>query len=134
MTMNNNKIIITAQPVYLADQSIVEQQRFLWSYEITIKNDTDEIIQLLNRYWRITDMSGQIEEVRGPGVVGLQPLIKPGKPFSYTSFCQLATPQGTMEGNYEMQTLNDERFQVPIPKFILTSPVSSFATFRSMLH
>lgn len=132
--MKNNKITISARSFYLAEQSIPEQKRFLWSYEISITHDGDEIIQLLNRYWRITDMSGQVEEVRGPGVVGLQPIIKPGKNFTYTSFCQLTTPQGTMEGHFEIQTLNEEHFQVPVPKFLLTSPVTSFATFRSMLH
>ena len=129
-----NKIIITAKSTYLPEQSFAEQQRFLWSYEITIKSEGEEMIQLLNRYWRITDMSGQVEVVHGPGVVGLQPILRPEKPFIYTSFCQLATPQGTMEGHFKMQTLNEESFEVPIPKFLLTSPVAEFATYRSLLH
>lgn len=132
--MKENKIQITSQTVYLPDQSSPENHRFLWTYEMTITNQSDELIQLLNRCWRITDMTGRIEEVRGPGVIGLQPLIKPGKKFTYSSFCQLATPQGTMEGFYEMQNLEEVRFIVQIPKFVLTCPLSTSAEFRSMLH
>jgi len=136
MTTNRKQISITisAQSLYLPDQSAPEEQRFLWSYEIAIANNGDEIIQLLNRYWRITDMTGRIEEVRGPGVIGLQPIIKPGKKFVYNSFCQLSTPQGTMEGQYQMQTLDEVLFWVDIPKFILTSPASLSAPLRAKLH
>src|SRR5437868_371198 len=116
------KIHVVAKSTYLQEESSVADQRFLWSYEITIINDSDEIVQLLNRYWKITDIRGRVEEVRGPGVVGLQPIIKPGKQFIYTSFCQLTTPKGTMEGHYEFQTLDEVRFYAEIPKFILTSP------------
>lgn len=129
--MKNIQMTISAVSTYLPEQS--DNQRYLWSYEITIANDSDEIIQLLNRYWRITDMTSHVEEVRGPGVVGLQPLIKPGKKFSYTSFCQLITPQGTMEGQYEMQTLEETRFIVPIPKFVLVSSGMGEA-WRGRLH
>src|SRR5690242_17333340 len=118
--MNNIKITINAHATFLPDQSAIDHHRFLWSYEIMVTNEGTELVQLLNRYWRITDMTSHVEEVRGPGVVGLQPLIRPGKKFSYTSFCQLMTPQGTMEGHYEMQTLTEEQFIVTIPKFILT--------------
>ena len=110
------------------------EHRFMWSYRIAITNLCDDILQLLNRYWRIIDMTGHIEEVRGPGVVGLQPLIKPGNNFVYTSFCQLNTPQGTMEGFYEMQNLDDIKFLVQIPKFILASPDAMSSVFRSRLH
>ncbi len=125
---------IKANSTYLPEQSSQDTKRFLWSYEIVISNESEEIVQLLNRYWRITDMTGHIEEVRGPGVVGFQPLIKPKKSFTYNSFCQLATPQGTMEGHYEMQTLEEEHFTVTIPKFVLVSPEEVSATFRSRLH
>lgn len=125
---------ITAQPTYLPEQSSQETQRFLWSYEITIVNESDEIVQLLNRYWHITDMTGRVEEVRGPGVVGLQPIIKPGKKFVYNSFCQLTTPQGAMEGHYDMQTLEEKQFTVAIPKFELTTPAAVSAAFRARLH
>jgi ApaG protein len=127
-------VTISTKTQYLADESAPENHRFIWSYEITIDNQSEEVIQLLNRYWRITDMSSKVEEVRGPGVIGLQPLIKPGKKFSYSSFCQLTSPQGTMEGHFEMQNLNDEMFHVQIPKFILTCPSSSANTYRSRLH
>lgn len=132
--MKEIKVSVIAQSNYLADQSALEEHRFLWSYEISITNQSEEIVQLLNRYWRITDMTGHVEEVRGPGVVGLQPIIKPGKQFVYNSFCQLTTPQGTMEGYYEMQNLNDVRFIVAIPKFLLATPDAIPPSFRSKLH
>jgi len=130
----SSKIIITTDAKYLRDESSPENYRFLWSYDIVITNNSDELIQLLNRYWRITDMRGKTEDVRGPGVVGLQPLIKPGKQFVYTSFCQLPTPQGTMEGNYEMQNLEEKRFLADIPKFVLICPSSAENEFRAHLH
>lgn len=128
------KVSITAQARYLPEQSSIDEHRFVWSYEVSVTNESDEIIQLLNRYWRIIDMSGHIEEVRGPGVVGLQPIIKPGKQFAYSSFCQLMTPKGTMEGYYEMQNLDEVRFYVQIPKFFLTFPDAIPDSFRSKLH
>jgi ApaG protein len=134
MKEKNIKIEISAKTLYLPDQSSPENHRFLWSYDITIINHSDEIVQLLNRYWRITDMRGKVEEVRGSGVIGLQPLIKPKKEFAYSSYCQLTTPQGTMDGNYEMQTLDEQHFIVDIPKFVLTCPTSTSDTFRSRLH
>ncbi len=126
--------VVTPRPMYLPDQSDLTNQKFVWSYEITIANQSDEIVQLLNRYWRITDMTGKVEEVHGTGVIGLQPLIKPGKQFVYTSFCQLTTPQGTMEGHYEMQTLEEQLFIIQIPKFILSAPSSITQSYRSRLH
>jgi ApaG protein len=128
------EIEITTKTQYLADQSSPETQRFLWSYDITILNKSDELIQLLNRSWKITDMRGKVEEVRGPGVIGLQPLIKAGKEFAYSSYCQLTTPQGTMEGTYEIQTLDEQHYLIDIPKFVLTSPSSGATEFRSRLH
>jgi ApaG protein len=125
---------VTVEPTYLSEKSSLVEMRFLWSYEITISNESDEIVQLLNRYWRIVDMTGYIEEIRGPGVIGLQPLIKPGKKFVYSSLCQLTTPLGTMEGNYEMQTLEEVPFTIEIPKFVLATPEGVSSTFRSKLH
>jgi ApaG protein len=127
-------IEVSTKTQYIPDQSSPENHRFLWSYDITIVNKSDQVIHLLNRYWRITDMRGKVEEVRGPGVIGLQPIIKPGKEFAYSSYCQLTTPQGTMEGNYEIQNLDENRFIVEVPKFVLTCPSSSSDTFRSKLH
>lgn len=132
--MKDITLHIHSHPTYLPAQSSEDAHRFLWSYEITITNKSDEIIQLLNRYWRITDMTGHVEEVRGPGVVGLQPIIKPSKQFVYNSLCQLTTPQGVMDGHYEFQTLEEEKFTVPIPKLVLATPEQVTAVFRSRLH
>jgi ApaG protein len=132
--MKKIEIAISAKATYLGDESDVEKKRFLWSYEIKVENKSDEIVQLLNRHWRITDMTGKVEEVRGPGVVGLQPIIKPGRHFTYNSFCQLNTPHGTMEGYYEMQSLDEVRFLAETPKIVLTTPPEASAGFRSRLH
>ncbi len=132
--MKEIKVHVVAQARYLPEQSSPKEHRYVWSYEISIHNQSEEIIQLLNRYWRIIDISGHIEEVRGPGVVGLQPIIKPDKQFIYSSFCQLSTPQGTMEGYYEMQNLEEIRFIAQVPKFLLTTPEPLSDTFRSRLH
>ena len=130
----SNLIKITSRAKYIPEQSEPGSQKFIWSYDITIANHSDEIIQLLNRYWHIIDMAGKVEEIHGVGVIGLQPLIKPGKEFAYTSFCQLIMPQGTMEGRYEFQNLEEEHFFVDIPKFILSAPAAITKHFRSVLH
>lgn len=140
--MANNKkqstlvtsLCVMTQPNYAPDQSDPANLKFVWSYEITIKNDSNHIVQLLGRFWRITDMSGRVEELQGIGVIGLQPIIKPGSQFVYKSYCQLLTPQGTMEGYYEMQDLEDQHFNIEIPKFILSAPSSITRIFRSRLH
>jgi ApaG protein len=129
-----NTILIHTKSSYLSSQSDSDKQRFTWAYEVFIKNTGEEIVQLLNRYWKITDMSSKVEEIEGPGVIGLQPIIKPGREFIYNSFCQLSTPQGTMEGHYEMQNLDEQHFVVEIPKFILTAPDSLTRAYRSKLH
>jgi ApaG protein len=134
MNTKKSKIFVTAQPAYVVEQSDPFHMKFVWSYEITIENQTHDIIQLLNRHWTITDTTGRVEEVRGAGVIGLQPLIKPGRRFVYTSFCQLGTPQGTMEGVYEMQNIDEEHFEVAVPKFILSAPSSITRGFSSKLH
>lgn len=134
MTKPSYVIDISSRPNYVLEQSDPTHRKFVWSYEITIVNKSDEAVQLLSRFWQITDSTGKVDEIRGAGVVGLQPLIQPGKEFVYTSFCQLATPQGTMEGYYEMQNLNEEHFKVEIPKFILSAPASITAMFKSHLH
>lgn len=125
---------ISTHTNYVPEQSDIDHQKFVWSYEVTIENKGDEIVQLLNRCWHVTDMTGKVEEIRGAGVIGLQPIIKPGTRFIYTSFCQLHTPQGTMEGYYEMQNLDEKHFKVEIPKFILSAPTSITTIFRSRLH
>ncbi|MFZ2314247.1 MAG: Co2+/Mg2+ efflux protein ApaG [Gammaproteobacteria bacterium] len=127
-------IIVTAKAAFDNMQSDALHHKFVWSYDITIENNSNEIVQLLNREWLITDVSGKIEEIHGVGVVGLQPLLKPGKTFNYTSYCQLSTPQGTMEGHYEMQDLNDVHFTVAIPKFVLQAPNIINPRYRTSLH
>jgi len=134
MNKKARPISVKSTASYIPSQSNPANQKFLWSYEMTIQNDSEEIVQLLNRRWFITDMTGRVEEVRGVGVIGMQPIIKPGKHFVYISYCQLLTPQGTMEGSYEMQNLNEEHFNVDIPKFILSAPSSVTQLFKSKLH
>lgn len=134
MKNKSHSLQVNAQPLYVPEQSNPANEKFVWSYEITITNESDDIVQLLNRFWRITDMTGKIEEIHGTGVIGLQPLIKPGKKFVYTSYCQLLTPQGTMEGYYEMQNLDEQHFNIEIPKFILSAPSSITQSYRSRLH
>lgn len=133
-TKGGISVEVKSKPKYIAEQSDPVHQKFVWSYEICISNDSSDIVQLLNRCWRITDMSGRVEEVHGSGVVGLQPLIKPGKHFTYISYCQLFTPQGTMEGYYEMQNLDEKHFKIEIPKFILSAPSNIVKVYRSILH
>lgn len=132
---NMNNINIKTSSLYLPEQSMVSSNRFFWSYEITITNEGSKIVQLLSRFWRITDMTGYVEEIHGPGVVGTQPVVKPGKQFTYTSFCQLTTPQGTMEGHYVMQMIDCEsQFIIEIPKFVLAAPATITTLFHSKLH
>jgi ApaG protein len=115
-------IKIVVEPHYLDDQSSPDDGHFVWAYHIRIENDGSETVQLLNRHWRITDANGRIEEVRGPGVVGEQPVLAPGDSYEYTSGCPLPTPSGFMVGSYEMQNGTGERFDVAIPMFSLDSP------------
>lgn len=123
--MNKYNIQVSTKSTYLEEQSSPENNFYIWAYEITITNNSQEIVQLLSRHWKITDLTGKVEEVEGPGVVGLQPVIKPNRSFSYSSFCQLPTAHGTMGGFYEMQTLDEEFFKIEIPEFSLNSPMQS---------
>lgn len=118
-------IEVTVQPSYLEEQSSPENRHFVWAYHVQIKNHGAERVQLLNRYWRITDARGTVQEVEGPGVVGEQPILLPGGSFRYTSGCPLPTPSGIMEGRYEMQKDDGERFWIKIPAFSLDSPHES---------
>ena len=113
---------VAVEPAYLDDQSDPEEGQFLWSYTVTIENNGPEPVQLLSRYWHITDAVGHIQEVRGPGVVGAQPVIDPGKRFQYTSGCPLSTASGHMVGTYQMKSASGEAFEAEIPPFILESP------------
>ena len=115
-------IKITADPVFLEDESRPEDSYYVWSYTIVIKNTGEEIVQLLNRHWKITDAYGRVQEVRGAGVVGEQPVLEPGDSFEYTSGTPLATPTGIMAGSYEMTTNSGERFDAEVPAFSLDCP------------
>lgn len=115
-------IQVTVTPAYQEEQSSPGENRYVWAYHIRIENHGTETVQLLNRYWHITDSLGHVEEVRGPGVVGEQPVLRPGEAYEYTSGCPLSTPSGIMLGSYEMQSTDGNQFQVEIPAFSLDSP------------
>ncbi len=116
-------IKITALPHFLEDQSDIAEGHFVWAYTIQIENQGDETVQLLNRRWHITDAEGQEQHVEGPGVVGEQPLLKPGQSYQYTSGTVLQTSSGIMCGSYEMENQETgEHFDVVIPTFSLDSP------------
>jgi len=121
-TETTRAITVTVQPIYLADQSAPDQSEFVWAYHVRIENKGEEAMQLRNRYWRITDALGRVQEVRGAGVVGEQPLLRPGQSFEYTSGTKLPTPSGIMTGSYEMEGSNGEKVNVAIPAFSLDSP------------
>ena len=118
-------IRVAVEPKFLDDQSEPAQGRYVWAYRVTIRNDSSTTVQLRSRYWRITDATGRIQEVRGEGVVGKQPTLRPGDSFEYTSGTPLPTPSGFMGGTYQMQTGEGEQFDVEIPTFSLDSPHQS---------
>ena len=97
-------VTVTVQPFYLEEQSAPDQSHYIWAYHVEIENHGDETVQLMARYWRITDSSGNVQEVRGEGVVGEQPVLEPGDSFEYTSGTPLPTPSGIMVGTYQMET------------------------------
>ncbi len=108
----------------MPEESNPAQSYFFFSYTVQITNEGQVPVQLLNRYWRITDGAGRISEVRGPGVIGQQPEIAPGETFDYSSFCPLPTATGTMAGFYEMKLPSGETFEAKIPTFFLVEPSS----------
>ena len=115
-------IAVTVRPTYLEDQSSPADNYYVWAYQVRIENQGPQTVQLRTRHWRITDARGQIQEVRGPGVVGEQPVLKPGQSFEYTSGTPLPTPSGIMVGSYQMESDTGETFDVAIPAFSLDSP------------
>lgn len=121
-TCETQGVKITARPSYLADQSQPDQNQWVWSYRITVTNDSDEVVQLVDRHWLITDACGEVQEVRGEGVVGQQPVLTPGEEFSYESFCPLATDYGFMRGSYGMIKGDGTRFEAIIAPFVLLMP------------
>jgi ApaG protein len=115
-------IRVTVKPTFLEDQSSPDENYYVWAYRVRIENQGGETVQLRDRYWRITDGFGRVQEVRGPGVVGEQPVLRPGERFEYTSGTPLPTPSGIMLGTYRMETTAGESFDVEIPPFSLDSP------------
>lgn len=115
-------ITVTVTPVYLEEQSDPDEQHFVWAYTIHLENTGEEKVQLLNRYWHITDALGRVQEVRGAGVVGEQPTLEAGDSYQYTSGAALRTSSGIMTGTYEMTTEHGELFIIDIPTFSLDSP------------
>jgi ApaG protein len=117
-----NKILVEAMPHFIAAQSAPDQGRYVFAYTITITNAGAVPARLLSRHWLITDANGKIQEVRGDGVIGEQPYIKPGESFRYTSGAMIETPVGTMQGEYSMRSDEGEDFNAVIPRFTLSIP------------
>ncbi len=115
-------ISVTVTPRFMPEESSPENGRYFFAYTVEIINTGLERVQLRSRYWKIIDGNGNVQEVRGAGVVGKQPVLGPGESFNYTSGCPLTTPDGTMEGSYVMVTAAGETFQADIPAFSLDSP------------
>jgi ApaG protein len=121
-TQKTKNISVTVTPIYLEDQSEPEEDHYVWAYQVKINNDSLETVQLRSRHWRITDANGLMQEVRGSGVVGEQPVLEPGESFEYTSGTPLNAPSGIMVGSYEMQTDDGDLIEIGIPAFSLDSP------------
>ena len=116
------QIEVTVEPNFLPERSSAEQHRFFWSYTVVITNSGAETVQLKARHWVITDAVGRMEEVRGDGVLGEQPVLAPGERFEYTSGVPLPTASGFMAGSYQMVTDSGEPFEIDVPAFSLDSP------------
>jgi len=120
--INQHGVVIQTQVNYLPDQSDESGSRFVFSYTITITNLGHSSAKLISRHWIITDANNHVQEVRGQGVVGEQPLLKPSQSFEYTSGTVLTTQVGTMRGSYQMQADDGAQFEVEIPQFVLSVP------------
>jgi ApaG protein len=122
MESRQNKIRVDVDTAYLADQSDPKDKRYVFSYTITIRNEGNVPARLLTRHWIITDSNGKVQEVRGEGVVGEQPYLKPGQGFRYSSGAVLETPVGAMQGSYQMVSDEGDHFDAPIAAFRLAMP------------
>jgi ApaG protein len=116
------QIVVTVEPNFMPERSVVDKGQYFWSYTIVITNTGDETVQLKTRHWIITDATGRKQEVRGEGVVGEQPVLGPGERFEYTSGVPLPTESGIMTGRYQMVSESGERFEIDVPTFSLDSP------------
>jgi ApaG protein len=117
-------IRVTVSSNYIPAQSAPKARRYVFAYTVRIANEGTEAAQLKSRHWIITDGNGKVEQVRGPGVVGEQPMLRPGEHFEYTSGCVLETPRGSMEGTYQMQRSDGTQFDATIAPFALMLPYS----------
>lgn len=120
--MASYEFTVTVNTQYLEEQSDPDRSHYVFAYAVTIKNTGQIAAQLISRHWVITNANDQVEEVRGLGVVGNQPLLRPGEQFEYTSGSALTTPQGTMRGEYFCVAEDGEQFETPIPEFVLSLP------------
>jgi ApaG protein len=119
-----NGIVVEVQSRYIEDQSLPMSRRYVFEYTITITNQGSEVVQLRSRHWVITDGLGDVEEVKGPGVVGEEPVLSPGEGFRYTSGAVLPSERGTMHGTYQMQRADGAQFDATIAPFLLERPHS----------
>jgi ApaG protein len=118
-------VIVRVEPDFLPEQSSPQDGRFIWAYTVEIENQSDTDLQVIERFWQIADSRGQVQEVRGDGVVGEQPVLRPGETFRYTSGAPLSAPSGMMLGTYSLKAPDGEKFAVDIPPFALDSPQGS---------
>jgi ApaG protein len=116
-------ILVEVDSNFVPERSEPLRRTWFFAYRIRITNQGEEVVQLVSRHWIITDAHGEVEEVSGPGVVGEQPVLAPGKSFEYTSFCPLPTPFGSMRGSYQMVTPDGEAFDIDIAPFELSQPL-----------
>jgi ApaG protein len=115
-------VVVRVKPMFLDAESAPEQNRFIWAYHVEIENRSNRTVQLLTRYWHITDRDGRVQEVSGSGVVGQQPVLQPGETFDYTSGCPLNAPSGMMRGTYYLEDETGGKLEARIPAFPLDSP------------
>ncbi len=119
---NNNHILVNVTPNFIEKNSMIEFNKYVFAYEVEIKNDSLQPIQLISRHWIIENSKFEKFEVKGEGVIGEQPTIPPGEVYSYSSFTEISTPSGFMWGSYQMLTESEISFSVEIPKFELNMP------------
>ncbi|MFA7241098.1 MAG: Co2+/Mg2+ efflux protein ApaG [Sulfuricellaceae bacterium] len=122
MAESKYEVTVKVHSEFIPEHSSLEQDRYVFAYAITITNAGNIAAQLISRHWIVTDANQQVQEVRGLGVVGEQPLLQPGESFEYTSGCVINTPVGAMQGSYQMVADDGVKFDAPIEKFILNMP------------
>ena len=113
---------MSVEPTYLETRSSPDGSEYFWAYRVIIESQGQETAQLLSRHWMITNARGELTEVKGPGVIGKEPILEPGESFTYTSGAPLNTPSGMMGGSYQMESDRGERFDIEIPTFSLDCP------------